>query len=44
MLKIDVDVVETVMRLRGAHGFAVDQPEESHDRQRTVPESEQGDG
>jgi hypothetical protein len=40
MLKIDVDVIETMMRLRGAHGFAVDQPEAGHDRHRT--ESEQG--
>jgi hypothetical protein len=44
MLKIDVDVIETVMRLRGAHGLAEAHPEESHDRQRTEPESEQGTG
>jgi hypothetical protein len=44
MLKIDVDVIETIMRLRGAHSFAGAQPEESHDRPRTEPESEQGTG
>lgn len=41
MLKIDVDVIEAVIRLRGAHSFAVAQPEASYDRQQAELESEE---
>jgi hypothetical protein len=40
MLKIDVDVIETVIRLRGAHSFAEVQTGDTHDRQQA--ESEPG--
>jgi len=41
MLKIDVDVIETVIRLRGAHSLDVAQPEGSHDRQQAEQQSEE---
>jgi hypothetical protein len=44
MLKIDVDVIETVIRLRGAHSFAVAQTEDTHDRQQAESESGQEAG
>jgi len=44
MLKIDIDVIETVIRLRGAHSLAVAQPEDSHDRQQAEPEPGQESG
>jgi hypothetical protein len=44
MLKIDVDVIETVIRLRGAHGVAVAQAEDTYDRQHGEPEAGQEAG
>jgi hypothetical protein len=44
MLKIDIDVIETVIRLRGAHSLAVAQPEDNHDRQQAEPEPGQESG
>ena len=44
MLKIDVDVIETIIRLRGAHGVAVAQAEDTHDRRHGEPETGQDPG
>jgi len=44
MLKIDVDVIETVIRLRGAHSVAVAPAEDTQDRQQAEPESGQEAG
>src|SRR6266478_5225344 len=44
LLKIDVDVIETVIRLRDAHSLAVAQGEDTHDRQHAEPEAGQEAG
>jgi hypothetical protein len=44
LLKIDVDVIETVIRLRGGHSLAVAQAEDTHDRQPGEPEAGQEAG
>ena len=39
LLKTDVDVIETVIRLRGAHSLGVAQAEDTHDREHGAPEA-----